>query len=174
MQKWLPDAFSMEASAPAAVFQADDLAFESEHHFQNNPLDVENGQASKKRLFMSESGFSGPEAIMSHLTPDDRAQVFELVEQDIRRDYSNREHELREQLAADLDQAQKKFQDTMESFSQNLQQAMSTHMKEVADMSARLAIQLAEKIVRSRVEAEPDILIKALETTLFKVAGCAG
>jgi len=168
MQKWLPDAFSTEASAPAAVVQADDLAFESEQSLPSNPLDVDDGQATRKRLFMSESGFSGPQAIMSHMTPEERAQVFELVEQDISRDFKKRELELREQLATDLDLAQQNFQDTMESFSQNLQQAMATHMKEVADMSARLAIQLAEKIVRSRVEADPEILIKALETTLFK------
>ncbi len=169
MQKWLPDAFSTEASTPAAVVHGDDLGFESEQALQSNPQDVEDGQATKKRLFMSESGFSGPQAIMNHLTPDERAQVFELVEQDISRDFTKRETELRAQLASDFDQAQKNFLDTMESFSQNLQQAMATHMKEVADMSARLALQLAEKIVRSRVEADPDILIKALETTLFKV-----
>ncbi len=108
---------------------------------------------------------------MRHLTQDERAQVFELVEQDLIRDFSKREQELRDQLAADIEEVRQSFHETMECWSKNLHQAMATHAKEIADMSARLAFQLAEKIVRSRMECDPDILIRALETTLFKVDG---
>jgi len=171
MQNWLPDAFTSEDLATATVVPANGNAFEADHAAKDEAPDFADIQANNKRLFMSESGFNGPEAIMKHLTPEERTQIFDLVEQDISKDFQQRELELREKFASDLEKAQRNCNASLESFSDNLLQAMSKHMKDTADASARLTIQLAEKIVRSKVHTDHEILVKAMETTLFKIDG---
>ncbi len=170
MQNWLPDAFDASSSTATAVLQAEDTTFESADFspVKDNNTEIEDNNT---RLFMSESGFAGPETIMTHLTQSERAQVFELVEQDILRDYEQREIQLRAGFSKDLEKARSNFENSMELFSTNLHQAMGRHIKEIADMSARLSVQLAEKIVRSKVQTDHNILVKAIETTLFKVDG---
>ncbi len=165
MQKWLPDSFGSDGATATAVLHTDDAIFEAEDTAPGDPLD------DKNRLFMSESGFSGPEAIMAHLTREERAQVFELVEQDIAKVYEDQEVELRTKLEADLDEARQGFDTALATFSVHLKQAMENHIKETADASARLATQLAEKIVRKKVSMDQEILARAIETALFKIEG---
>ena len=165
MQKWLPDAFESDEATATTVLLADDAIFEAENTDPDEPMD------EKSRLFMSESGFSGPEAIMTHLTRDERAQVFELVEQDIGRVYQEQEAELRSKLDADLNEVRRGFDTALASWSEKLQQAMEIHIKDTADGSARLAVQLAEKIIRKKVGMDHDVLTRAIETALFKIDG---
>jgi flagellar biosynthesis/type III secretory pathway protein FliH len=171
MQKWLPDAFTPDAPVVASMVGKATLEFESGYSQNTNALDAATDPSNGNRLFMSESGFSGPEAIMSHLTSDERAQVFELVEQDITRKFRKREEKLKEELVSDLDKARQDFQKTMDTWSENLENVLAAHLKKTADMSVRLAFHLAEKNVRTRVQCDQEILVRALETTLFKVDG---
>lgn len=165
MQNWLPDEFMTSDATATAVFHGDTDVFEPE----NKSKDVL--QNDIQRLFMSESGFSGPDAIMGHLTREERAQVFELVEQDIKTEYEEREIELRAKMAAELKEARIGFDETLTAWTGKLHKAMATHMKEVSDSSARLAIQVAEKIVRQKILVDKEILIRAIETTLYKMDG---
>ena len=114
MQKWLPDAFTSDLATATAVLHADDACFEAEESVSDELLD------EKDRLFMSESGFSGPEAIMAHLTREERAQVFELVEQDLAKVYQDQEVELRAKLEADLNEARQGFETALASWSDQL------------------------------------------------------
>jgi len=164
MQKWLPDEFSSPSRTSVAA-NTDPSVFESDNSSSSSV------QTENQRLFMSETGFSGPEAIMAHLTREERAQVFELVEQDIKAEYHERETELREQFQKDLASAENQFTETFNQWSENLHRAMAIHMKETADASARLAVQLAEKIVRRKIIMGNEILVKAIETALFKIDG---
>jgi len=163
MQKWLPDEFSSDFAPAATLAQAGAGAFESEKSNQQT------GQSDNQRLFLSESGFSGPEAIMAHLTREERAQVFELVEQDIKAEYEEREKELRAKLAADKEESHRNFEEALTVWSDKITQAMSNHMKETADAAARLAVQLAEKVVRKNVSLDNEVLLRAIETALFKI-----
>ncbi len=164
MQKWLPDEFSSSSRTSVAA-NTDPSVFESDNS-RSDAIQTEN-----QRLFMSESGFSGPDAIMAHLTREERAQVFELVEQDIKAEYQERETELREQFQKDLSSVENQFTETFNQWTENLHRAMAIHMKETADASARLAVQLAEKIVRQKIIMDNEILVKAIETALFKIDG---
>ncbi len=165
MQKWLPDDFASGNTATAAVVHPDGGAFES------NSLESDIHQDEKNRLFLSESGFSGPEAIMTHLTREERAQVFELVEQDITKIYEEREVELRLSLEADQNKNRQDFDQAFNTWTENLQLSLASHLKETADASARLAIQLAGKIVRETIKLDDEVLIRAMEATLFKIEG---
>ncbi len=163
MQKWLPDSFESPGASATAVLHTDDSLFES------NSDSIPSPKPEESRLFLSESGFSGPEAIMGHLTSEERTQVFDLVEQDVTAVFEERESELRAKLEAEISQARQDFDTALNSWSAQLNQAMSTHIKETADASARLAIQIAEKVVRKEIHLDQDILIRTLETTLFKI-----
>ncbi len=165
MQKWLPDDFGTPDATAAAVVHADDSIFESDADAAGSEV------TESSRLFLSESGFSGPEAIMAHLTKEERAQVFELAEQDITKIYEERENELRTKMDNDLNELRQGFDTAFSSWSQNIHRAMATHMKETADASARMAVQIAEKIIRQKINVDHDILLRALETALFKIDG---
>ncbi len=165
MQKWLPDDFGISESAVAAVVHPDDSIFESDVSAASSDV------TENSRLFLSESGFSGPEAIMAHLTPEERAQVFELVEQDITKVYEERENDLRAKMDDDLKIIREGFDSALSAWSQDLHQAMATHMKETADASARMAVKIAEKIIRQKINLDHDILVRAMETALFKIDG---
>ncbi len=163
MQKWLPDAF---ASEPApAVLPREKSSFESD---QSAAPDA---QGNRSHLFVSESGLSAPDKIMNHLTPEERAQVFELVEQDIKRDYETREQELRQQFTADLDKNRLAFDEALAAYVENISRSVTANLKESADESARLAVQLAEKIIRQQVKIDHYTLVRAMETTHFKIEG---
>ena len=165
MQKWLPDEFASGPSAAAAVVPGNAGVFESEKAINQTDKN------DKQRLFQSESGFAGPETIMAHLSREERAQVFDLVEQDIRTEYGKREVEFRAQLDAELTECRRNFDDTLNTWSENLYQAMSSHLKDTSDAAARLAVQLAEKIVRKNISLDNEVLLRAIETALFKIDG---
>ncbi|MCP4293663.1 MAG: hypothetical protein GY780_17690 [bacterium] len=165
MQKWLPDAFTVEKPTGTAA------QVQTPNNFEAEGLSDHQEQNDRNRMFMSESGFAGPETIMGHLTPEERNQVFDLVEQDIQRVFEAQENELIKNNQIELERVKTEFESTFNNWSAQLQDAMANHMKETADASARMALILAEKVIRKKIDSDPEILIRALETTLFKMDG---
>lgn len=165
MQKWCPDDFSTAQATVEAVVHGEDPSFDVTAFADSGPVD------DKSRLFMSETGFSAPQAIMNHLTQEERNQVFELVEQDVAREYETKLMELKAAHEEDLQLARKEFEKSLVNWGQGIQEALESHLKETADSAARLAVQLAEKMVRAKAAADTGVLVRALEVCLFKLEG---
>lgn len=172
MQKWLPEPFE-DFSAPVAAVAGAVLDAQAAT-FETAAAETADEATDRDRLFLSEKGFKGPEAMMSHLTPEERAQVFDLVEQDISRDYEEREKEIVKENARQLEEARQNFDLALDQWTARLAAAQAEHLRETAAAAARLALQLAEKIIRDRVVEDPSVLTRGLETALFKLEGARG
>lgn len=159
MQKWLLEEF--DASASVTPVAPPETA-----HWDSLPA-----EAAGPR-FHKESRFADPTSLMSHLTQAERAMIFDLVEQDVAAEYDEREVALKTRQAEELAAAQADFdarlQGWLEQFATGLAAHCDERLHEMAQASARLAIQLAGKIVRAQVPLDPAILERSLQTALYK------
>ena len=163
MQKWLPDAFSTETLVGAVVLDHP-AAFEPDAQ-----TGAEGQEDDVRARFRSEAGFSDTQSLLNHLTRKERAQLFDLVEQDVATEYQEREDALRKEFEAKLQDQEKVFQNSLQILAAQLQQAMGAQLKDVSAACAGLAVQVAEKVVRKTIELDPAVLDRALHTIQFKL-----
>ena len=157
MQKWCPEPFTLEGPTVGPS------AFQPESPEPKAAV----GQDLAVVRFRKESGFSTTEALMSHLTREERATVFDLVEIDVAKEYQGREQELQEQFEEKLTDARNEFQ----TWAKEFQEQMDKELREISAASVDLALQLAERVVRTRIELDPEVLVRAIENTLFRIQG---
>lgn len=162
MQKWCPDAFET-AGAIRATGVKEGPAFQPEA--RSAAATTENSA----RSFRSEAGFADPQMLLNHLTQRERSQLFDLVEQDVAREYEERERELRANLDAQRIALESNHQQSLENLSVALERALAGQLKEIAAGSARLAVRLAEKVVRGAVAVDQEVLARTLETAHYKL-----
>lgn len=160
MQKWCPRPFAVDGTS-VGQFAAGLVTVGGE---SLPPVAATiTGPAPQK--FRRESGFADGKALMSHLTPEERSQVFELVELDVAKDYAAREELVRAECERRSEQTRQEFLNWGTEYAQQTDR----EMRQIACSAVRLAFQLAERIVRARVAADPGILVRAVESTLFKI-----
>ncbi len=162
MQKWLPDAFESDnlvGAGPVLVGEA----FEKQEPAAGRCDD------SIECRFRSESRFVDSQTLLGHLTRKERAELFELVEQDVARDYQEREDELRKQHQTAVQALDQQYRESLASLAAQLDAAVAGQLKEIAAAGARLAVQLAEKIVRKTIDLDPEVLLRALDTIQYKL-----
>ena len=164
MQKWSPEPFETpEASTlPAGVATAE---FETgEAGLFGSP-----GHATDVRQFRSELGFTDSKSLMNSLTTDERGQVYELVEMDLVEEYQEREKQLREEFGEQVAADQAEMASQMAQWTTDLSEIMARQIKEMAAAAANLAVQVAGKLVRAQVAADPSVLARLIETTTYKI-----
>ena len=164
MRKWSPEAFDLE-SAGATVVRGGGEPF--------TPLGGELADRTGDRRFRSERGFGDPAGIMDQITPEERALICDLVEQDVAREYRRREEELRRELESAHAAALAEVRAAQQAFAAAWQEQHDHRLQGIADAAARLALQLAAKLVRREIAAEPAALARTLET-VFYGAGARG
>jgi|GEM_PF-1119261 len=173
MQKWLPEPFQLDEHATSGL-GSDGAAFEPDAVAKN----VAAGVDEASRMFRKESGFTDSATLMSQLTQEERSLVYELVELDLNRNYEKREAALKAQQAADLEVAKSGYEDALrswaEGFGAEMTRQVDQDVHEIAVVTARLAVQLAEKIVRATAAVDHEVLVRVLETTLYKVDDPSG
>jgi flagellar biosynthesis/type III secretory pathway protein FliH len=153
MQKWCPE--------PLAPDTARDRGF------------VAVAAAPGERTgFRPEAGFADQANLLGQLSREERAQLVDLVELDLRAEYEARltaaTAEMAAAHAAELADARAAIACCEQSFAAGAVTAFETATRDLADAAVTLAVQLAEKMVRARVEADTGVLVRALETILFK------
>ena len=162
MQKWCPNAFE-SPSEPIKGMAAADGTFESDL----NPVFVEEGSPASR--FRSESRFIDSKTLLGHLTRKERTLLFDLVEQDVAKDYQKRENEVRADCESKVREMEESFLNSLNNLSAELEGALAGQLEEISAASARLAVQLAGKIVRKSTELDPEVLARALETTYYRL-----
>ena len=167
MLKWLPDEFMQENSAlPVAGARRDQFC----------PAGARTGDGVFQGTgFQKESGFGDSASLLSSFSQEDRSLLFDLVEQDVKREFEDRETELKIGLEKDLAEARSDYQRQLETWAEEFGNRISLRvdeeLREIGKAAALLAVQLAGKITRALVPLDPEILVRALQTTLFKVSG---
>ena len=167
MQTWLPDEF------------VDGLPINSAPCPQWDKLPLAEGSsgdcANPADRFQKESRFVDPNSLLSNLTKDERALIFELAEQDVARQYEDRESELKAELEKNLAEAKSDYESRRETwsreFGEKISQRVSEELVNISKASAQLAVQLAGKITRSLVPLDQEILVRGIQTALFKIPG---
>ena len=167
MRNWSPEAFDLAAGG-ATVIRTGGEEFAP---LAAPRLDGEPGAGDRR--FRREAGFADPSVIMASLSHQERALVCELVEQDVARAYAEREAALRAELAAAQQAELEALRAAQEAFAARWQQQDEQQRRELAAASARLAMQLAGKIVRGTAGRDPEVLARSLET-VFYGAGARG
>ncbi|MFO7653902.1 MAG: FliH/SctL family protein [Candidatus Krumholzibacteriia bacterium] len=144
------------------------------------PLAPEAGSGTPARdpRFRSESGFLDPRSVLDHLSTDEREGLRALVETELRQRYDVRLAEAQATERAAAEERVAEHERRCAAWQHELAAAVDAHRRELVNRLAResvdLALALAEKVIRSAVTADPDVLVRALETVLHKVeAGAA-
>jgi flagellar biosynthesis/type III secretory pathway protein FliH len=161
MQKWCPEAFD---ATSALVFRDDGPSFEP---IVPAGLPAAAVDAEVDRGFRSERGLGDPATIMNHLSPRERTMVCELVEQDVARVYAEREAALRTELEQAMQAELARVQQAQQAFAENWRQETDRRLQELAAASARLALQVAGKLVRRVVQDDREVLVRAIETVFY-------
>ena len=107
---------------------------------------------------------------MAGLNPQERAMVFELVEQDVAREYAARETALRQELEAARRAELDELRLVQDTFAAHWHEQQERSAQQIAVAAARLAVQVAGKLARIRAERDPEMLVRALETVFYAAA----
>ncbi len=164
MLKWSPEPFDLAAEdGRSPLVSSDD--------FQSTGVGASHcADGNSVREFRREAGFNDTKALMNALTPDERSQVYELVELDLAEEYRVREQELTAEFDTRVAAIKIENEEFMAGWTERLAGAMAVQLNEAASASARLAVQMAEKIVRQAVKVDPEVIARVVETTLFKIS----
>lgn len=159
MQKWFPEPFAPAAAAAAgpsgAVFRANAGAADADG-------------AVTILQFRRETGYTDPRALLGTLTREERADLYELAEQDVAAAYEQRLADQARENEARLAQAKQEFADRFTAWTEGVERALRDDLAAAAAGAARLALQVAGKIVRDTVAVDHGALTRAIETVLFR------
>lgn len=163
MQKWCPESLVKPAADSA--------------RFESLPTGPSASSGRRTDVFRPEAGFADREALLRALSREERAEVLKLLEQDLRREHDERrrqEEEARQAAAAVQREADlATLAAWQDSLARKLDEAFRSALAVVASRTAELAMLMAQKVVRREVAADPEVLVRSLETVLYKsAAGC--
>ncbi len=164
MLKWSPEPFDAAESVTASAV-VDSTEFEPAAAV----VGAIGGEA-EARQFRSEAGFVDPKSLMNSLTQEERSQVYELVEMDLADEYKAREQKLTSDFEARLAEVRAESESNFANWTRDIAHAVQQELKEASEAAARLAVEVAGKIVRREVAAEPQVLARAIETTIYKIS----
>jgi hypothetical protein len=168
MQKWCPEPFAVPYTAgempAAAVFCG----------LTGREASAAGGEAGAGLpQFRRESGFGDARTLLATLTREERTDLYELAELDVAGTYDARAAEQTAEFAAQLEEAKREAAASIAEWTSGLDLAVREDLSQAAAGAARLAIRIAEKIVRDAVKVDHGVLTRALETILFKQQAAA-
>ena len=164
MQKWCPEPLVAD-NVTAGVFEPLAAA-------------IVGSSAADRAGFRPEAGFTDPHCLLRQLSRSERAQVMELLDQDVRREYEDkcrletaaREKADTERKAADATAREQWQRELAAGLRREIEDALATVAKQTVSMATLMAV----KLVRREVAADPEVLVRTLETVLYKAeAGCS-
>ncbi len=151
MQKWSPEPFVAEfaTAAPGAQPEGEEFA----------AVETPGDNAGVfRRDFMTAS----QENWLALMNKEERAQVYQLVENDVRKKYEQK-------LAAAEASWRGELQEWRDSFAAAFAEEVGGKLRLLARQTGALAVALAERIVRRCVEVDQEVLVRALEVVLNKL-----
>ncbi len=172
MQRWSPEPLTANAAKPS--FTAE---------WPSNTIVDPAGPGpqvarSTQQLFQSDFNLDGEFACGEPPNANDRASLRTVIAEELERDFVERQRSAElayqnrhEQSERERDQADLRWR---EEFATQLESVRDTTFYAAAREAVRLAVHMAEKIVRTTVERDDAVLVRAIETVLHKVdAGVA-
>lgn len=161
MQSWCPREFDLE-SEHGPVLGADDPAGPTPEAVVTSAVPFASGTAGFRR----DAGYNDPGTILNHMSPQERAVVFELVELEVAAQYERREQKWLDEQQAKQEAETNEFRAATRTWAAEFSAQRDMEMRDLAAACARLALDLAEKLVRGRVADDPEVVVRAVETAL--------
>lgn len=162
MQKWCPEAFSTDAGDETPD---SGTVFRGLEGPAGAPGNGDDGPAFN---FQRETGYTDPRSLLATLTREERADLYELAEMDVAGAYEERQKQKQAEYETQLAEARREAADSLAAWTRDLEAAVRADLSEAAAGAARLAIRIAEKLVRGTVAVDHGVLARALETILYK------
>ncbi len=164
MQKWCPEPF-----ATAATLASPEVATV----FRGVGGPGSNGAAAaadpdETQTFRRETGYTDPRSLLATLTRQERADLYELAEQDVAGAYETRQAEQAAAFEAGLAETRRETEARLAEWTEGMEAIVREDLSRAAAGAARLAVQLAGKIVREVVAVDHGVLTRALETVLHR------
>lgn len=158
MQKWCPEPLAGASGSAAG--------------FESTPLAAAPDAAGDQHGFRPEQGFAAADGLLRSLSRDERAQVMALLEQDLRREYEQRHQESTSALETAAHEAHRAATEALAQWQAGLATALRQEIDATLASWARrlgeIAVLMATRVVRREVQLDPQILVRAVETVLFK------
>ncbi len=148
MRPWSPDDLIAEASAAVALLDTPGAA--------GGRLELERGLS-----FVEDFPADGLGGFLHRLDAQERETLFKLVETEVRGGVSR-------QLRLDNEQWRQGIDETIRSLAVAVQARVADELHDVARNAVELSIAMAEQILRRAVVLDRDVLLKAVETIIFR------
>jgi flagellar assembly protein FliH len=147
LQKWFPESLAVKDSQPefTPVYQ-----------------DEADGEGGARGNFRTDNPDAVRNSLLDSLNEQERAEVYALVEADVRTTYEKKYQE-----TTQLQQQQ--WQEWMQSFRDTVSAEVQQKLQFLARETTTLAIAIAEKVIRREVKTDPEIVVRALQTLLYKL-----
>lgn len=164
MQKWCPEPFAATATLAspevATVFRGVGGPGAGSSAAAAEPDDTQ--------TFRRETGYTDPRSLLATLTRQERADLYELAEQDVAGAYEERQAEQAAAFEASLAETRRETEARLAAWTEGMEAIVREDLSRAAAGAARLAVQIAGKIVRQVVEVDHGVLTRALETILHR------
>ena len=163
MQKWCPDAFAEAASPaadppPARPPARDFTSLVPEHHMPD--------QAPE---FASDPTLTGPRSLWELLSEGEKKALRTEARQALDDEFARRAADAAAELKTERDSLHQEFVTRLTAWTEEFTVALRRDEQELARQAAQLALAAARKIIRDTVEVDPGLVVRSLETALYKV-----
>jgi len=146
VRPWSPDDLIAEASAAVALLE---------------PAPADGTQQERLLNFVEDFPADGLGGFLHRLDAQERETLFRLVEAEVRGDVAR-------QLRLENEQWRQGIDGTIRALAESVQARVADELHDVARHAVELAIAMAEQILRRAVALDRDVLLKAVETIIFR------
>jgi len=119
-------------------------------------------------VFESDPRLARATSLWNQLDETDKDSLMDSARSFLQEEFEARENQLRENQKRELAQVRGELEVRLENWSREFSSGLARERHEMAVEAAGLAVALARKIIRDTVDADPDFVVRTLETALFK------
>lgn len=164
MLKWCPEPFTSEGN-PDRNDQGPGPAFESGL--------APDGVCSEGGLidghgFEKDPRLTGGSSLWNHMSVSEKETLLEAARADLLEEFQARENEIRENHREALSRVREEFESRLEDWTREFSAGSARERQKRAVQAADLAIALAGKIIRDTANVDHGMVVRTLETALYK------
>jgi hypothetical protein len=164
MLKWCPKPFSEEAR-PERNAQTAQPAFEA--GLASDTSTATSGLTGGQP-FEKDPRLVGGSSLWDLMSETEKTNLLELARADLHGEYQARENEIRENHRLEMVRVREELETRLENWTRAFSSDSAHDRQERAVEAAGLAVAMARKIIRETAHVDQEMVVRTLETTLYK------
>ena len=165
MRKWSPDPFpGEENSPPPSGLPGGEVAAR-----EFTSLALEEVASPAGSGFTKDPSLTGVNTLWDHMHPKEKDDLLEHARKSLAEEFEARDKEREDSFRADLATMREDFVARFHNWTTEFSAALRHEERTLANDAVGLALTLAKKIIRDTVEIDRGMVLRTLETALFKV-----